>query len=116
MVEQKGTRVQFFPAVGDSVYILATVEFATGHRNDPEAEDPSTTVIAELRVDELPASCMDFSVRCGDQWVIRGVPRAESLDAARKLGQDFNERGWWKPALVEVSASQNRDARGGHTS
>jgi hypothetical protein len=101
MIQPPGTKIAFFP-VDSTTAIPATIKFATGHRNDPNADDPNTPVIAELLVAERPAGCEEYSAKAPNGWVIFGIPRAESAEAYAKLDPDLQQRGWWRPTVNTV--------------
>src|ERR1700746_869290 len=96
MIETPGTQVQFFPP-GATEPVPATIRFATGDRNDPNADATSTVVFAALLVDEVPPNLWRHSIRHNDQWLVRGIPRAADHVAYAKLDPDAQYRGFWRP-------------------
>jgi len=101
MIQPSGTKVDFFP-INSTTAIFATIRFASGHKNDPNAEDPTTPVIAELFVDERPVGCEDYSEPFKSGWIIFGIPRAASVEAYAEFDHELQTRGWWRPIATDA--------------
>ena len=113
MIQLPGTPVQFFVSGADTP-VTATVVYATGDRSDPYAVGPGTAVVADLRLDALPAALTHAGyvlAAAFGGYDVYGIPRAASREAFEALDPEMCERGWWRPfALTEDEMRRAQDA------